>query len=126
MTVLSSVVFRKYQKHYVSSSQKDPITFFINPTKTCTYWSTDIVPLTVVSGGGLYLLGSPIGTPPYMCKNVNNKLTACDKTLALLHDISDVRTRFQLHRATRSPCLVQHLFRLLRHDFSGHFAVRFH
>ncbi len=110
-TALSSVVLRKYQNHCVSSSQKDPITSFLSipPRRACTGLPsnaltfkvgvlddmqvaclTDIVPLTLVSEGGLDLLDSPIATPSYMSKHLDDKLTPCDKTLSLLDDIPEL------------------------------------
>ena len=109
--------------------------FYLNPNKTAVYWPcfpatypkslTSLLPSSNISGQGIALLGTPIGSSSYMVRHVSQRLHDVDNALELLEDITDARIKFHLHRLTASVCRIHHLFRLFPPNFSLPFARQF-
>ena len=60
------------------------------------------------------MLGAPIGNETFTKAYIRSKFDACTRTLSLIEQVPEARTRFHLHRVTASVCRINHVAALTR------------
>ena len=112
----------------IIKEQGPALGFHINPTKSTLFWPVSNpqypscaavlahFPTCTIAADGTDVLGAPIGNEDFTKTFLRSKISACQRTLGLIAQVPEARTRFHLHRVTASVCRINHVASLTRPD----------